>query len=396
MDTLTYAWEQMLGPSVDLSDQAAAAPTFTPSEAGVLMFELTVFDGQVWSLPDQVWVTVSDPQGNHPPVADAGADQTADVMDEVTLDGSGSSDADGDELNYLWTQVKGPKVGLSSLVEVQPTFVPIEVGVYQFELTVDDGKSVGVPDRTWVVVNDPDAGDSVPVAVAGDDMDVLVGDTITLDATKSFDPDGGRLTYRWRQVAGLTVLPPSEAARALIQFQIPKVGRYVFELTVFDGVHWSRPDEVTVVARLSDNQPPVADAGEDIIGARVGVAVELDGSGSSDPEGAELTYAWSQVSGPEVELTGADSVRATFTPDQEGTYTFQLVVSDGELESQPDQVSVEVVHAGPGAQDDGCGCGAGRTGGKGLLLVFLMAATTLMRGRMRGMWGRRLVSPEND
>ncbi|NOZ87843.1 MAG: hypothetical protein GXP49_16595 [Deltaproteobacteria bacterium] len=236
-DQLTFAWEQLLGPPVALSDSKAMSPTFTPGESGVMMFELTVFDGQVWSLKDQVWVTVNDPDGNHPPKADAGDDRIVNIMAETALDATGSTDQDNDALTYLWTQVRGSEVALSSLVDPAPTFTPVEVGVYTFELVVDDGHSASVPDEVTIVANDPDAGDYVPVAKAGDDMDVIVGDSVILDGTGSFDLNGDQLIYRWRQVAGTTVLPPGDAGRAKIVFNIPKVGRYEFELTVYDGKH---------------------------------------------------------------------------------------------------------------------------------------------------------------
>ena len=63
------------------------------------------------------------------PTADAGADQTVDDGTEVTLDGSGSADVDGDTLTYLWAQTapdSGADVTLSSTAAEQPTFTAPE------------------------------------------------------------------------------------------------------------------------------------------------------------------------------------------------------------------------------------------------------------------------------
>jgi hypothetical protein len=96
---------------------------------------------------------------------------------------------------------------------------------------------------------------------------------------------------------------------------------------------------------VEDSQPPVADAGrdrtvaadEDCLGQ-----VTLDGSGSNDPDGDELTYTWTwndggdQASGP--------------NPDIElpmGEHEITLVVTDGELDSEPDTVLIEVVDRTP-------------------------------------------------
>ena len=75
--------------------------------------------------------------GNRPPVADAGPDQdnieqTSHVGAEVTLDGSGSYDPDGDSLTYLWTWIGGSATGIS------PT-VTFPLGTTTVILTVVDG-----------------------------------------------------------------------------------------------------------------------------------------------------------------------------------------------------------------------------------------------------------------
>lgn len=98
-------------------------------------------------------------------------------------------------------------------------------------------------------------------------------------------------------------------------------------------------DQVTKDA----NQQPTANAGGDQ-NVEVGDLVTLDGSASTDPDNAPapLTYSWSQTAGPAVTLAGADTASPTFTPTDPGTYTFQLIVNDGALDSAPDTVDVVV------------------------------------------------------
>jgi PKD repeat protein len=75
------------------------------------------------------------------------------------------------------------------------------------------------------------------------------------------------------------------------------------------------------------------------------VPATLDGSTSSDPdnEPAPLSFNWTQTAGPTVTLTDANTATPTFTPDEPGSYTFNLFVSDG-LDSVPDSITVKVVY----------------------------------------------------
>jgi len=95
------------------------------------------------------------PAKNQPPTADAGVDQTVVVGTEVTLDGSVSSDPDGDVLTYRWHQTGGPSVTLSDASTVQPTFTPAEPGTYIFSLVVNDGKVDNAADEVTVTVESP-------------------------------------------------------------------------------------------------------------------------------------------------------------------------------------------------------------------------------------------------
>lgn len=87
-----------------------------------------------------------------------------------------------------------------------------------------------------------------------------------------------------------------------------------------------------ILTRRVGNSAPVADAGPDIV-TQAG-QVTLDGSGSYDPDGDPLTYAWTQIAGPSVSLSGMNTVRATFTAAEDQIYSFRLTVRDpGGLQS---------------------------------------------------------------
>jgi len=90
---------------------------------------------------------------NQSPVADAGAYRMVFVDDTVTLDGSGSSDADGDPLTYQWLFVSRPEgsdATLSDTAAVNPTFVVDVAGAYVVQLIVNDGTVDSDPDAVTI------------------------------------------------------------------------------------------------------------------------------------------------------------------------------------------------------------------------------------------------------
>ncbi|QJD30191.1 PKD domain-containing protein [Methylococcus geothermalis] len=138
-DPLSYAWSQTAGPFAALSGDTTAKPSFTAAKAGTYGFRLTVGDGEASATAA---VTVAVGAVNQPPVAHAGAPQTAVVGNLVTLDGTASSDPDQgpSPLAYQWTQVSGPvAVALAGDTTAKASFTPSQEGIYGFELTVSDG-----------------------------------------------------------------------------------------------------------------------------------------------------------------------------------------------------------------------------------------------------------------
>lgn len=189
-----------------------------------------------------------------------------------------------------------------------------------------------------------------PLAAAGPDQAVYLGDTVQLNGQGSVDPDHSpaALTFQWRfgvQPNG-SALPDSaiqNATTALASFTPVVRGTYVLQLTVSDSV-FAATDEVMIQVQ---NNPPVADAGPDR-NVETGQPVSLNGSNSFDPDGDLITYAWSiewqlAAKPPESALTdadllGADTPTPTITPDVDGVYVFRLLVKDGAAESAPDFV----------------------------------------------------------
>lgn len=136
---------------------------------------------------------------------------------------------------------------------------------------------------------------------------------------------------------------------------------------------------------------PIANAGEDRE-VEPSASVTLDGSGSNDPEGDALTFAWNQIDGPSVTLDGAGGPSPEFeAPSEEGPVTFELTVSDGFSEDS-DMVTIHVVSSavdpmGPLKVGSGCGCevvGESRIPSRAGYLLALAAAAALARRRRNG------------
>ncbi|SHK74154.1 Cadherin domain-containing protein [Desulfatibacillum alkenivorans DSM 16219] len=143
----TYEWEQVGGPEVVLAGEDTATPAFTAPtvlEAGAaLEFRLTVANEQGFKAQDFCIVNVTG--ANDPPTANAGAGLNVAEGANVILNGSASSDPEGDVL-YFWRQVSGPSVCLSDPTAQTPAFVAPSVaapgGAVEMELIVMDDQGL--------------------------------------------------------------------------------------------------------------------------------------------------------------------------------------------------------------------------------------------------------------
>jgi RHS repeat-associated protein len=344
-DPLTFHWSFFSvpeGSTAILSDSTAVRPTFVVDKPGTYVLQLMVNDGMVDSLPDTVVITTH----NSRPLAKAGPDQTVSVRDKVTLDGKESFDVDGDPLTFFWSftsRPAGSTMMLSDSKAVQPTFVVDKPGTYVLQLMVNDGMVDSLPDTVAVTTHN-----SRPVAKAGPDQTVSVGDQVILDGKKSYDVDGDSLTFFW----SFTSSPPGSTAALSDPFAVrptfvvDKPGTYVLQLMVNDGTVDSLPDTVMITTH---NSRPLAKAGLDQT-VSVGDQVTLDGSGSHDADGDPLVFYWSftaRPAGSTATLSDPFAVQPTFVVDKPGAYVFQLIVNDGKIDSCPDTVVITTHNSRP-------------------------------------------------
>jgi PKD repeat protein len=337
----SYHWVQTGGPTVTLSDPAVTQPTFTAPDVGqagaTLTFELTVVDRSENQAKDVCAVNVT--WENEPPQANAGLDQTVGEGNVVALDGSSSLDIDDGIAAYLWTQTGGPKVILLNSSSSQATFTAPNVGSdgvsLSFNLTVTDAD--GLQNNDTCVVNVSWQNAPPTAVVTPDYMETDGGALVTMDGSKSKDPDDGIASYLWTQVDGdpVSLSDPRSAVTTFVAPKTDSLGKNLhFRLTVKDrgGLQSTADSSIYVRQDTSLNNPPVADFSYSA--SRQSVAFT---DVSTDSDGTIVSWSWNFGDGS----TGTNE-NPGHRYSRYGTYTVTLTVTDdnGASNSQSKTVTI--------------------------------------------------------
>ena len=344
--TLSYSWAFASRPAASnavLTNPNGMMASFAVDVPGNYVVTLTVGNGAAMDIASVTVSTV-----NSPPVANAGPNQTVAVGSTVTLNGSNSSDVDGDSLSYFWTlasQPSGSSVVVLSYRSVLPTFVADQPGTYVVQLVVNDGKVDSAPSTVTIKTT---TVDTAPVANAGANQLVSVGALVQLNGAASTDVDGDALTYRWSLITkpANSTATLSNANGVNPTFSADLSGTYVAQLIVNDGKIDSSPATVAVTTNII--QAPTANAGPNQTVVH-GTTVSLNGAGS-DPQGLPLTWTWALITRPAgsvAALSSSSMPTPTFVVDLPGTYIAQLIVSDGILNSVPSTVTITTTNTPP-------------------------------------------------
>ncbi len=350
-ESLSYAWTLLQQPgNATLEPANERETTLTTALPGEHVIRLTVSSGQN-SDTVEVIVDAVAPGANRPPTAAIKVEHNqATIGEPFLLDGSASSDPDNDPLSFTWVLADGPagsNATLSSTSQQTIFLTADQEGDYTVSLQVDDGEFSSQIQSVTINAQEPRANESPQAVITPETIQAAVGTRTFLDGSQSTDPDGDSLSYRWQllhQPAGSQSTLTNNTSSAT--YLTPDTeGEYRIELVVSDGRVESSATQATIIATEQDNNliRPIADAGEKQL-VSIGDEVLLDGGGSRTENEEDLFFSWSLLSTPSGNVTLSDKNSATpfFTPDRAGIYLAQLIVSNGQLNSEPDTVEIQV------------------------------------------------------
>lgn len=211
---------------------------------------------------------------------------------------------------------------------VLPSYKPNGINIYEWMLQQQ---------RRVTVTNKP------PYANAGADQGIILPSDVVLNASASNDPDGIIESYQWRKTSGPSSYNFVDANVVRPTVKNLQEGVYEFEVTVTDNLGASSNDRVIVnVSGQPVNAPPVANAGNDITISLPQNTVTLNGCSSNDPENASLVYKWTKTSGPQGTIISDTECSTSVNGLVQGSYIFNLQVTDNEGLTASDNVKITV------------------------------------------------------
>jgi hypothetical protein len=237
---------------------AYKAPAANAGGAGSMSYGFTNDSLGSMTLPNAAKVAIkrfafdSSAVNNHPPVPNAGTNQTVTVGDTVNLSGTGT-DSDGDALTFSWRLLSAPAGSTSTLTAwstSKANFVADVVGTYRLELIADDGKVSNGGSVITVTSTAKAAINLPPIANAGLDKSVLVGTSVNLNGSASYDPNGDLITYSWSIITkpNGSNASLSNSNSTAPSFIADSLGIYMLGLTVNDGKTTSPTSKVIITS----------------------------------------------------------------------------------------------------------------------------------------------------
>jgi len=243
---------------------------------------------------------------NRPPVASfTESAETVYTSETITLNASASYDPDGIIVSYLWDFGDG-----SNATGVIVSHAYTDDGIYTVTLTVTDNDgAAALANATKTILN------RSPVAIFIESAEtVYTGETITFNASESYDPDGNIVSHFWSFGDG------SNATGVIVEYTYADDGNYTVTLAVTDD---DGATDTTTSTKTVLNRSPVAIFTESAESVLTGEVIYFNASASYDPDGVIVIYFWDFGDG-----NTAAGVTAEHAYAEEGNYTVILTVTD--------------------------------------------------------------------
>jgi PKD repeat protein len=277
-----------------------------------------------------------DEVGTEPPVANiiSATPEEGKAPLAVYFEGEGI-DNDGTIESYHWDFNDG-----DTSTDQNPTHTYTEPAYYKVVLTVTDNDGATADDDVYINVYFAENFKPRATATANTDR-IMVGEEVSFTGTGT-DTDGWITLFEW-DFNSDGVYDWSSDVDGNTAHTFNTQGIYDVELKVTDNDQATDTDIITITVDAPGNKYPVAQILEpkNSDSFEIDQLVSCDGTGSSDPEGVNLTYSWSFGDG-----TTGYGPTTTHSYSNEGSYTIKLRVSDGELDAE-DKVTITVHEPAP-------------------------------------------------
>ena len=387
-DIPVYSWRRSGGTgdsNIQILNADTSVATVTvdiiPKNDNILTqeFTLSVINEHGLSDTDTIEIKII-PEGNQYPVStisymDGTPDNISVPSGQVNriLSISGSQSVDPDilddniSLRYSWTieRISGttelPTIFNNDAENCNVILPETIVSPSQYRLTLTVTDRVGLESQDSITITIVDGSDeissnTIPVAHAGFDQTVDSGDVVTLDGSRSNDPDNDVLEYSWIRTSGTgdasITLSDQDSINPTFTADTLTAGsdavNHLFTLTVTDP-SGEEHEDIVIITVNSPTPIPTAHAGDDIT-IKSNQLVILDGSSSINHKGnnENLTYSWDITSGINGNLTDENTVAPSFqaprlnpsAPSEIFIITLTVRYENGQTDTDTTQITV--------------------------------------------------------
>ncbi|MBU0598580.1 hypothetical protein KKF61_06370 [Patescibacteria group bacterium] len=244
-DARSWSWELYGGIEGNLGFEVAILDwQFANYDAYLEKWEVLIASGSGQDEP---------PEGDNP-IADAGGPYYGKVNEEIQYNGGGFS-ANSYITDYCWELIT------KSTCQKNPTETPFQTGTYTIRLKVEDNNgNFSDWDKATVYISDdgddpddPDPNDEQPIADAGGPYSTKLNESIELNSTGSYDPDGDEITrWDWDFADG------ENSSQENPRHSWDEAGVYFPSLRVYANGQWSEWDECRVTVEEDEPEPQTA------------------------------------------------------------------------------------------------------------------------------------------